>query len=131
MGWRVKVEEGPLFLVVIIDVEDLLPFVLVDCYEFSENIVQIAPTRPAPYAIRLNDDEAIDSAGLRGVGSSANQGTRQTNNARLTVYNDANLTYRARIIANRPRRNGQGILVDYGEEYGVNEHEVTYSTLPR
>jgi len=85
----------------------------------------------APYAVRLNDDDLIDSAPLRGVGSLANQGTVRTNNARLTVYNHAPLHDRARILANRPIRNGDEILIDYGDEYNMNEHNVTYSTLPR
>lgn len=57
----------------------------------------------------MNDDEAVDSGGLRGVDSLANQGTARTNNARLTVYNHAELELRARIIVNKLIRSGEEI----------------------
>ena len=77
----------------------------------------------APYAVKVNDNSVIDSALVRGVGSLANSGNRNTNNAKLEKYGN-----RIRIVATKNIRNGTEILLSYGNEYIMNEEGTEFRT---
>ncbi len=78
----------------------------------------------APYGLQITNDNFIDSALKRGVGSLAN--TRNNgNNARFSV-NTRNRT--AKIIATKPIRNNTEIFVPYGRSYRLNEPNVSFQT---
>lgn len=72
-----------------------------------------------PYALRVNNRTIRDTACNRGIGSLANH----------TNENDANAVLRPNsVVAVRPIRNGDEILVSYGDEYEFNEPGSAYAT---
>ena len=88
--------------------------------------------KTAPYAVRINRNRYEDGATERGVGSLANEPPRGRDaNARLALYNVRGGNGRVRLIAESPIRNGDEIFVEYGEEYGMAEPGVHYSTTSR
>jgi hypothetical protein len=78
----------------------------------------------APYAVELKRDEYEDGALKRGVGSLANQGRA---NARLSAVLNVKPNY-CTLKATKTIRNGQEILVNYGDSYIIGEHGTNYTT---
>ena len=86
----------------------------------------------APYGMQVFGQRYENGACVRGPGSMANQAaTRGAANAKLahgrrTV--DGVVQYYARVVAIKPIRNGQEILVWYGARYVFDEPGVSYQT---
>lgn len=78
----------------------------------SETVHQRYGRYTAPYAIQLDDDTMEDAACHRGVGAMVNHAEGDAVNARFETV-DGHLCVRA----TRYIRNGEQILVDYGEVY--------------
>lgn len=86
----------------------------------------------APYGMQVFGQRYENGACVRGPGSMANQAaTRGAANAKLThgrrTVNGV-AQYYARVVALKPIRNGQEILVWYGARYVFDEPGVTYET---
>jgi len=78
----------------------------------------------APYAVRINNDCAVDSACKRGVGSIANNNPNN-NNARLSV----NPTLRrVSLRATKNIKNNTEIFLSYGNTYQIHEEGVHHTT---
>jgi hypothetical protein len=81
--------------------------------------------KTAPYAVQLSkyyEDGAIQ----RGIGSLANTKNKTHNNAILTYRETKPRT--AQLKATKNIYHGQEILVDYGDEYRLNERGAKHST---
>ena len=83
----------------------------------------------APYAVKLKHNDIIDAAIVRGVASSANRPLLplHKSNASFTV------NYRATpqqviVKATVPIRNGDEILIPYGNTYKLHESNIRHST---
>jgi hypothetical protein len=78
----------------------------------------------APYTVRVKQDDYIDSAVNRGVGSLANHKAVSYTNARLSSnYTNSTVS----IKATKNIRNNQEIFVNYGDEYIFDNN---YNTKP-
>jgi len=83
--------------------------------------------KTAPYAFQLNQNEMIDSALDRGIGSLANTKANH-NNARFSINNQ---NHTVSIKATKNIRNGEEIFIPYGRSYRFPQQEpFDYKTKP-
>lgn len=81
----------------------------------------------APYTIYVKDNLYEDAACVRGIGSIANHGTNGVANARFSVKGGYGQKYIG-LVAIKPIKNNQEILVNYGSAYTMNESNVAHNT---
>ena len=84
----------------------------------------------APYAAKINDNNIVDSACLRGVGSLINHATSKNANCRFSVYNG-----KLSIKATKNIRNNKELFINYNKgntrghsKYEFNETGVRHVT---
>jgi hypothetical protein len=81
----------------------------------------------APYTIMLKEDEYIDSALERGVGSMANHKPTAKANCKFIVGRENGQSC-IKIRAIKPIRNGDELFLNYGREYRLDEDNVVSKT---
>jgi hypothetical protein len=77
-----------------------------------------------PYAFKINDNTYIDGALRRGIGTMINHTNWTNANCKFVRYQNSN---RVRILAKKNIRNGQELLICYGDQYFFDE-PTHYST---
>jgi hypothetical protein len=85
----------------------------------KEILLERYDVHTAPYGIQYSQDEYIDSALLRGVGSLINHAPVKDTNVRFSVDRR---NHEINLVATRHVKNGDELLVNYGRDYHFDDN---------